>query len=94
MSHAGKGMDYPGDCGPRLESDRRYCTYRLYAATVIVMWNVLSFHLLFRPPEWVPWMFVMVPLMIPAIIMVSNPLAFRWSWSVFGPYERSCFPPR
>ena len=72
---------------------RRYLFYRAYCVTVAVAWNVAGFVLLTEDPHAGLVFFILVPVVIPAIFMLSNLMAFRFPFSVFGPLERTPAPP-
>ena len=74
------------------KTHRRYLFYRAYCVTFGLAWHVAviwQFVVMQEPP----FVFLaLVPFVIPVAFMVGNLMAFPFSFSVFGPLERSAAP--
>ncbi len=74
--------------GARPKPDRRYLWYRGFAAVVLVAWNAVGLWA-WGKDDREPYFLMLIPLMVPALFMVFNLMAFKFRYSVFGPLERS-----
>jgi hypothetical protein len=83
------------DCDSPLiqKSSRRYLLWRFYTILALPLFWTSCLASPF-PKGWTVSIVVAVGIAagVPAIFMVMNWLAFPWSYSVFGPYERRCTP--
>ncbi len=75
---------------PKQKSTQGYIYTRIYCLITVVIWNVGGVYL-FTNDSDIEFLFVicMMPFVIPAIFMIFNLGAFKYPFSVFGPYERS-----
>jgi hypothetical protein len=78
------GVDESG----QLKQSARYIGYRIFAAAVLVAWSGALLAAVTRNSAPTLVLFLL-PLMLPALFMVFNLMAFKFSYSVFGPFERS-----
>jgi hypothetical protein len=83
----------PGGSPLILKSSRRYLLWRFYTTLAIPLFWTSCLALPF-PKGRTAGILVAVGIAagVPAIFMVMNWLAFPWSYSVFGPYERRRMP--
>ncbi len=75
----------------RQKPDRRYLWYRGFAAVIVVAWNAVGLWA-WGKEDREPYFAMLVPLMLPALFMVFNLMAFKFRYSVFGPLERTPAP--
>jgi len=90
-----KGLDLQGHMQQaRTKRHRRYLFYRAYCVTFGLAWNVGIIWIIMSTVQGDPpaLFLVLVPLVIPAIFMLFNLMAFRFLFSIFGPLERSQAP--
>lgn len=78
----------------KLKMHKNYIFYRLYGILAILVWNAACLWEFTRgfphgPPKYI---FMVLPIMLPAMFMGFNLSVFPLKFSVFGPYERTSFP--
>ena len=79
----------------RRKTHRRYLFYRAYCIIFALAWNAGIIWMIILTGQGDPpaVFLVLVPLVIPAIFMLFNLMAFPFAFSIFGPLERSQPPP-
>lgn len=79
------------EVAPR-KSGKRHLWYRAYAVVVLLAWNAVGFWAWGRDDRE-KYVLFLLPLLIPALFMLFNLMAFRFPYSVFGTRERTLPPP-
>lgn len=74
---------------PRRKSHRRYLLYRAISALSLVLWLSVASATVVGGPFF---LLLLMPLALPGVLLISQLFCFRWSYSVFGAYERTPEP--
>jgi len=75
----------------REKPGRKYLWYRAYALVVLVAWNAVGLWA-WGKEDRMQYALMLMPLMLPALFMVFNLMAFKFRYSIFGPLERMPSP--
>ena len=67
-----------------------YLLWRVYVVAAVIAWNVVGFSSF--GDRGSPSVFLLFPPVAPAIFMLFNLGAFRWPYSIFGPFVRTKAP--
>ena len=76
----------------KLKLDKRFLYYRAYCVVSILVWNAVGIWMMNHPKQNIQYIFMMVPFLIPALIMLLHWAMFPFKYSILGSNQRMPFP--
>jgi membrane protease YdiL (CAAX protease family) len=73
-------------------SSRPFWFYRIYCLVIIAFWNITIISSVFTKTKLKNELFYLIPLLIPAIVLILSAAVFKLPYSAFGRLERTKAP--